>query len=72
MITSPLKAVFRCASGCAGDHSIWQPIYNCPTCGPDADGPKAWPASCDGLSTGQQDKVSAAVVRDLLSDKEGS
>ncbi len=33
MITTPLKAVFRCASGCAGDHSIWQPLYNCPTCG---------------------------------------
>ena len=29
-------------------------------------GPKAWPASCAGLSTGQQDEVSAAVVRDLL------
>ncbi|ODS52125.1 MAG: threonine synthase [Acidobacteria bacterium SCN 69-37] len=27
------KAVFRCAAGCPGDHSIWQPIYNCPTCG---------------------------------------
>jgi threonine synthase len=27
------SAVFRCARGCKGDHSIWQPIYNCPTCG---------------------------------------
>src|SRR5918999_1009284 len=26
-------AVFRCAAGCPGDHSIWQPIYRCPTCG---------------------------------------
>ena len=26
-------AVFRCAAGCVGDHSIWQPIYRCPTCG---------------------------------------
>ena len=33
MITTELKAVFRCAAGCAGDHSIWQPLYNCPTCG---------------------------------------
>jgi hypothetical protein len=30
------------------------------------DGPKMWPESCAGLSTGQQDEVSAAVVRDLL------
>ena len=56
----------------ASDRFMRRRVYNCPTCGPDADGPKAWPASCDGLSTGQQDKVSAAVVRDLLSDKEGS
>ena len=27
------RAVFRCASGCPGQHSIWQPIYHCPTCG---------------------------------------
>ena len=26
-------AVFRCAAGCSGDHSIWQPLYRCPTCG---------------------------------------
>jgi threonine synthase len=26
-------AVFRCSAGCPGDHSIWQPIYHCPTCG---------------------------------------
>jgi threonine synthase len=25
--------VFRCAAGCPGDHSIWQPLYRCPTCG---------------------------------------
>ena len=24
---------FRCIAGCPGDHSIWQPIYRCPTCG---------------------------------------
>ncbi len=27
------RAVFRCSAGCAGDHSIWQPIYHCPRCG---------------------------------------
>ena len=27
------RAVFRCAAGCPGDHSIWQAIYHCPTCG---------------------------------------
>jgi threonine synthase len=27
------KAVFRCANGCPGDLSIWQPVYRCPTCG---------------------------------------
>jgi threonine synthase len=26
-------AVFRCTAGCHGDHSIWQPLYHCPTCG---------------------------------------
>jgi threonine synthase len=26
-------AVFRCAAGCKGDHSIWQPLYRCPNCG---------------------------------------
>ncbi len=30
---SPYRAVFRCSAGCAGDHSIWQPIYHCPRCG---------------------------------------
>jgi threonine synthase len=30
---SSYKAVFRCAAGCHGEHSIWQPIYHCPTCG---------------------------------------
>ena len=30
---SVYRAVFRCAAGCPGDHSIWQPIYHCPTCG---------------------------------------
>ena len=35
------------------------------------DGPKMWPETCAGLSTDQQDQVSAAVVRDLLPDKEG-
>jgi threonine synthase len=27
------RAVFRCVAGCPGDHSIWRPIYRCPTCG---------------------------------------
>ncbi len=27
------RAVFRCSAGCPGDHSIWQPIYQCPGCG---------------------------------------
>ena len=26
-------AAFRCAAGCDGEYSIWQPIYHCPTCG---------------------------------------
>lgn len=30
------------------------------------DGPKAWPASCDGLNTDQLDRVAADVVADLL------
>src|SRR6476661_2764384 len=30
---STYHAVFRCAAGCPGDLSIWQPIYHCPTCG---------------------------------------
>jgi threonine synthase len=30
---SAYRAVFRCAAGCPGEYSIWQPIYNCPTCG---------------------------------------
>src|SRR5688572_5174872 len=30
---NPYHAVFRCAAGCAGDHSIWQPLYRCPNCG---------------------------------------
>ena len=30
---SAYRAVFRCAAGCPGDHSIWQPIYHCPRCG---------------------------------------
>src|SRR6186713_2410736 len=32
-MTGTYRAVFRCASGCPGDHSIWQAIYNCPVCG---------------------------------------
>lgn len=27
------RATFRCTAGCPGDHSIWQPLYRCPTCG---------------------------------------
>jgi threonine synthase len=30
---SSYHAVFRCAAGCAGEYTIWQPIYHCPTCG---------------------------------------
>jgi threonine synthase len=30
---SHYRAVFRCAAGCPGDHSIWQPLYHCPRCG---------------------------------------
>jgi threonine synthase len=30
---SVYRAVFRCAAGCPGDYSIWQPIYHCPRCG---------------------------------------
>jgi threonine synthase len=30
---SHYRAVFRCAAGCAGEYSIWKPIYRCPTCG---------------------------------------
>ena len=26
-------AVFRCADGCPGEYSIWEPIYHCPACG---------------------------------------
>ena len=29
----PYRAVFRCTAGCPGDHSLWQPIYQCPSCG---------------------------------------
>jgi threonine synthase len=27
------RAVFQCNAGCPDDHTIWQPIYNCPRCG---------------------------------------
>ena len=30
---SNYQAVFRCAAGCAGNHSIWRPLYHCPSCG---------------------------------------
>jgi threonine synthase len=29
----PYHAVFRCADGCPGELSIWQPVYQCPRCG---------------------------------------
>jgi threonine synthase len=32
-VMSTYRAVFRCAAGCPGEHSIWQPIYHCPRCG---------------------------------------
>jgi threonine synthase len=31
--TDRYRAVFRCTAGCPGDHSIWQPLYRCPSCG---------------------------------------
>jgi threonine synthase len=31
-MASSYRAVFRCLAGCPGDHSIWQPIYRCPSC----------------------------------------
>jgi threonine synthase len=31
-MASSYHAVFRCVAGCPGDHSIWQPIYRCPSC----------------------------------------
>jgi threonine synthase len=33
MSADGFSAVFRCSRGCPGDHSIWQAIYHCPTCG---------------------------------------
>jgi threonine synthase len=30
---SAYRASFRCAAGCDGEYSIWQPIYHCPKCG---------------------------------------
>ena len=27
------RAVFRCIAGCAGEHSLLEPLYRCPTCG---------------------------------------
>ena len=33
MASNNYRAVFRCIAGCPGDHSIWHPIYRCPTCG---------------------------------------
>ncbi|MBM61849.1 MAG: threonine synthase [Acidobacteria bacterium] len=27
------RAVFRCIAGCPGEHTLWNPIYRCPTCG---------------------------------------
>jgi threonine synthase len=30
---SAYRAVFTCAAGCHGEHSIWTPIYRCPKCG---------------------------------------
>jgi threonine synthase len=27
------RAVFQCIAGCPGEHSLWTPIYRCPTCG---------------------------------------
>ena len=30
--TTRYRAVFKCSAGCEGEHSIWKPIYRCPTC----------------------------------------
>ena len=27
------RAVFRCIAGCDGEHSLWAPLYRCPSCG---------------------------------------
>ena len=29
----PYRACFRCIAGCAGEHSLLEPIYRCPSCG---------------------------------------
>ena len=29
----PYRAVLRCIAGCAGDHSLLDPVYRCPACG---------------------------------------
>ncbi|MYH28604.1 MAG: pyridoxal-phosphate dependent enzyme, partial [Acidobacteria bacterium] len=31
--TAPYRAVLRCIQGCAGAHSLLEPIYRCPKCG---------------------------------------
>ena len=33
MSVTAYRAVFRCANGCPGEHSIWQALYLCPSCG---------------------------------------
>ena len=30
---STYRASFRCSAGCAGEYPIWQPIFQCPSCG---------------------------------------
>ena len=30
---SDYRAAFRCVAGCPGEHSLWQPLYECPRCG---------------------------------------
>ena len=32
MTSTPYRAVLRCIQGCAGEHSLLEPIYRCPTC----------------------------------------
>ena len=29
----PYRAAFRCIAGCAGEHSLLEPLYRCPACG---------------------------------------
>ena len=62
------KAVFRCAAGCPGEHSIWQPLYHCPTCG----GLLQVVHDIDALRASQPGGVDAAVRRSLQAHRVAS